>query len=248
MALVEIYQDICEHSNINENGLCLECGLEINGLSNGSYFDTSSSDNNTHVYKNTINFTYEKDLENMNLPDIIKQEIIDLCGPNFGITRQKPRLRLLFSFAYKAYIKNNIPFQPNKLAKIIGLDNSDINEAMKLVSGLSNTKTNDSFSVPMCIISPMEFIEDIIKTLENYYKNLKLDVNEYKNLLELALKHNKLLYENNPNVVAVGIIKYNLDLKKIKTPKFHEAVSLNPSSIKNMTKQISLILDPLLKQ
>lgn len=243
MTSVENIQDACLHQNINEDGICLGCGTEMNSLSNGSFFETSFESNH-HSYRNTKVYTFETDLEKLDLPDVIKSEIISLCGITENITRQAPRLRSLFAFAYIAYIKLQIPFNPHTLAVKIGISHNDYNESLKLVSGLTSTplSENNNIIVPVVVLSPCNYLKDIINALNTTY-NLNLDYNEHDALLTLALQKDKLLYESKPYNVAVGSVKYLLDKKNVKINKFHACVGLSSSVIKNMTIDISRALN-----
>lgn len=232
-------EELCSHLEI-EDGVCQKCGVETS--INGMYFDTSSDINGNYCHKNNKIFTYETDLSKLFLPDDVKIEVIKLCDITNSITRQSPRIRTLFALIYVAYLKLNLPLNPQELAKLVGLSPEDYNEALKLVSGLNSSgiSYSSNITIPIVILSPLNYLKDVLANLSVHYPKVTFDYNEHYNLLELAIKKRPILLESKPMSICVGLIKYLLDKKNIKLSKFHEKVSISASVIKNSVKEIEM--------
>lgn len=237
--MTEVYNN-CDHDQHSDDGFCSKCGLELSTMK----FDYSNiSDINSHVHRNVKLFSFETELGQLEIPDEVKKQIIILSDTSSTITRKTPRRKLLFSYAYIAYLQLGLPFDPKKLGQIIGLKDSDYNDAISLASGI-NSKPFTSCErviVPMVIISPCDYIHDIILEVQKVY-GIKMNEELIKEKLAKALEKNKLLYENNPKFVAVGMVKYQLETDKIKTPKFNIHVGMSSAVIK---KQITSIKEAL---
>ncbi len=237
--MTEVYNN-CDHDLHSDDNFCSKCGLELSMIK----FDYSNiSDINCHIHKNVKSFSFETELGQLDIPDEIKQRIIILSDTSSSITRKTPRKKLLFCYAYIAYLQLGKSFDPKKLGQIIGLKDSDYNDAISLASGLNSKPFSkcERVIVPMVIISPCDYIHDIIEEIQKIY-GISLNENLIRDKLTLALENNKLLYENNPKSVAIGMIKYQLELDNIKTPKFNVHVNMNSAVIK---KQIISIKEAL---
>lgn len=238
---MDVYNQ-CDHLN-SDDGFCRKCGLE---LSTARFDFSNISDINSYVHRNNKIFTFETELSNLDIPDEVKQKIIILSETSKSITRKTPRKKLLFTYAYTAYLQLGIPFDPKKLGQMIGLKDSDYNDAINLTSGM-NTKPfseGERIIAPMVIISPCDYVTDLLKNLKNLY-DISLDENIIKNKLNTILEKDKLMYENNPKSVTTAMIKYELELNNIKTPKFNSNFNISSAVIKKLILSIKNILEDI---
>lgn len=216
----------CEHLEI-ENNNCLNCGYVF------EYF--SNCKKKVNINKN-INF--EKELCNLEIPLEIKQWVIRKSAiSKRRITRMGCRKQILFAYLYLAYLDLKYEnFKPENLIKILGITKKNtIGIALKYVSGISAVLlpqgNDDIMTASLVIISPIIYIEEILQKLS---KTEFLE--EILKFCEENLKNNELLYEENPEIMAISMVKYFLDLKKIKIVKYYTIFNKNQSIIKNIIK------------
>jgi len=216
----------CGHEII-ENNYCSNCGC---------YFEkyASAFKKNHKIIKN-INF--EKELAMLEIPNEIKQWVIRKSSlSTHQISRMSCRSQILFAYIYLAYIDLKYEnFKPERISQTLKISNKNIGIGLKYVSGIASSllpqNNNDIMTASVIIISPIIYIEENLE---------KINKGEYSNIIlkyttEL-LKTYEILYEENPELMAIAIIKYYFDINNIKIFKFHTFFSKTQASIKNCIK------------
>jgi len=225
----------CKHETIYD-GACVECGMEIYGTSNGTHIDMSSKYSEHHSYIDANNIQpFENDLKLLNIPNEIKAMVMNLAGScprethRMGVRRQQ-----LFAYIYLAYVQLGFKFDPEKLIKDMKMTQREVNMALRIISGTSSVDiplpTNENgepISVPVVVISPAIYIEDICEN-----NNI---VEHYERVMEMTkyvLEKDKLLYEYNPKHMAIAIVKHYLNTNNINIPKFVKINGISDSILK----------------
>jgi len=236
---MDVLKPECVHS-YGEDFFCMKCGVELLFKIDNH----NMSDINHFINKSEKIFSFEKELEVLDIPDNVKQQIIILSHNSNIITRKAPRKRLLYNYAYIAYLQLDLKFDPKKLGDTIGLKDCDYNQAIGLISGANNKyfSNDDRIVVPMFIKSPCDYLKSIIDKLNDNIK-FKIDIESLTEKLQKALDSDKMLYENNPEYVAIAMIKYQLDLDGVKIPKFCTTLGISGVIVKKQIEAIKLALD-----
>jgi len=211
----------CNHEII-ENNCCKECGCHFE-----KYGESSKR---AYVIKKNINF--EKELSTLEIPSEIKQWVIRKSSlSKHQISRMGCRMQILFAYLYLAYIDLKYEnFKPEELGKILNISNKNIGIALKYVSGIGSSflpqNDDDIMTASVIVISPLIYIESNL---------IKINKIEYKSIIEdyckKLLNNNELLYEENPDLMAIAIIKNYFDKNNIKIFKFHTFFSKTQASI-----------------
>ena len=225
----------CEHANIYD-GVCLECGMEVYGTSNGTHIEMSSKYSEHHSYIDANNMQpFEADLKALNLPTEIKAMVMNLANScprethRMGVRRQQ-----LFAYIYLAYLQLGFKFDPEKLRIDMKMTQREVNMALRIISGTSSVDiplpTNDDsepISAPVVVISPMIYIEEVCE-----FNNVMGHKDEIMNLAKFVLDKNKILLEYNPKHVAVSIVKYYLASINVNIPKYVKNNGISDSILK----------------
>jgi len=215
----------CTHNDI-ENNICLNCGTTL-------YKKTEN--------KISKNINFEKELSKLEIPLDIKQWVVKKSSlAKKQINRMGCRKQILFAYLYLAYLdlgyKN---FIPEDLADILKISKKNIGISLKYVSGIASTLlpqyVEDTIVASLVIISPKVYLKKNLEKIEKieYY-------NEIENYIEEKLIKNELLYEENPNLMCISLIKNFFDEKEIKIFKFYLNFDKTQSAIKKCIQKINL--------
>ncbi len=226
----------CTHELVEE-GSCLECGLAITG--DGSHMQREEEYSTSHQRAAAVStMGFEKDLEGKDLPPEIKAWVLRMAAaaPKHTL-RMASRDRRLFAYVYLAYLELGYPLEPEKIATTLGIDKSQLPEALRLASGISPTPLpqshNNPVTAPMVVLSPVAYLDDALAVLKmEVYKDT------IQALMEKALVRDPLLYEERPKWMAVAIIKYYLDLNGASMVKFHDHFGMTATSVKGCVAKI----------
>lgn len=150
------------------------------------------------------------DLAQYKIPDNIKEGAdVIFNSMNYQVHRKKLRTQMLFYCVYCAYREefNKNPcygngatgVDPFRLGKIFGLTSGEVSKCNSLFSPLQT-----GYRPPPSYKTPMEYLLE-------FHTNLKLSqdsINEIILFADCILKKDKTLFQENPQTVAAGLLKY----------------------------------------
>jgi hypothetical protein len=159
-----------------------------------------------HHTDKTSNPSIIKDLEKLELPDIIKIGSYNVyCKLKVTTTRGKRRKKLIFCCAFYAYKERKIPFDPKELAKKVGIGINEISKA------LSQFTRNFNYTMINYRYTAIDFI--------NYYQPFTgLADENLSDIIRLAneiLEKDRKLNDQFPQMVAAAIISYYMMINGI---------------------------------
>jgi hypothetical protein len=232
----------CSHANIYD-GVCLECGMEVYGTSNGTHIEMSSKYSEHHSYVDSNNSQpFEADLKSLNLPTEIKAMVMNLANScprethRMGVRRQQ-----LFAYIYLAYLQLGFDFDPEKLRTDMKMTQREVNMALRIISGTSSVdiplptnEDSEPISAPVVVISPIIYIEEVCK-----HNNVLSHKDEIMKLAKFVLSKNRILLEYNPKHVAVSIVRYYLNSISINIPKYVKSNGISDSIMKQHLVRIA---------
>ena len=223
--------ETCPHPSV-EDGFCTECGIEFTDAK----IDMSSSYSEYHSYVDgNAPLPFEADLKNLNIPEEVKTTVIALASScprethRMGVRRQQ-----LFAYIYIAYLQLGYKFDPDKIKEKLSMTQREVNMALRIISGTSSLNIPVSgsadaapLSVPIVVISPLIYLEDICKLngVEESYE-------EIQKMAKVLLEKNKLLLEYNPKHIATAMVRHYLNLNKVNIPKFAKNNGISDSILK----------------
>lgn len=218
--------DICNHETI-EDGICILCGLTISESSIDNDSEFSKHHQRTR-YTSGINF--DKDLEKLDLDRSIKSWVLEkISASPKSIYRMGTRSKVLYAYIYLAHLHLGYTFKPNKIAKLLEIDRAGIDESLKIVSGISSHKlANDSFSVPVVVISPVNEVLSLCQEIE-ISNELSEEIVTFSKKI---ISQNPILLEDDPRKIAIGIIRYVFETKSIPFVGYSKKMNVSSSIIK----------------
>jgi hypothetical protein len=231
----------CNHKDVYE-GVCINCGLEVFGNSNGTHIEMGSSYSEYHSYIDPVNTQpFEADLKNLNLPVEIKAMVISLANScsrethRMGVRRQQ-----LFAYIYLAYLKTGFKFDLDKIKEEMKMTQREINMALRIVSGTSSvdiplptSPDGQPICAPIVVYSPLIYIEDVCEA-----NGLKDHTEQVSELTKIILSKSKRFLEENPKHVAIAILKYYLGTIDVNIPKFVKNNKISDSILKQHLSKI----------
>jgi hypothetical protein len=235
----------CRHTSVYE-GICNECGIELNGTSNGTFIDMKSSYSEYHTYTDAIQSQpFEADLRNINIPDEVKNLVINLASScprethRMGVRRQQ-----LFSYIYLAYLQLGYKFDPDAIRTEMKMSQREINMALRIISGTSSidiplpvSDEAEPLSAPVVVISPIVYLEDVCNN-----NNLSSHIEEITKLSKEILDKNKILFEYNPKHIAITLVKHYMNIKGIGMAKFSKNNGISDSILKQHLVRVNKIV------
>jgi hypothetical protein len=117
----------------------------------------------------------------------------------------------------------------------------ETNMALRIISGTSsaeislplNENDGEVLSVPVVVISPTHFLEDIC-----IFNNLQDHQGEIMKVAKQILATKKILLEFNPKDVALAIVKYYMNLNDLSISKFAKNNKISDSILKKHISRI----------
>lgn len=184
----------------------------------------------------TVNF--EKELSVISIPSEIKQWVIRKSSlAKKQINRMGCRKQILFAYIYLAYLDlEYLDFKPNKLIDILNISKKNVGLALKYASGISSLllpqSEDDKLTSSLVVISPSIYIYEILEKINKleHFPNLK-------GTCDMLLEKNELLYEENPELMALAIVKHYFDILNVKLYKYHSHFKKTQSVIKTCIKK-----------
>lgn len=238
---METSLDECHHLCINDSGCCQDCGIVIECLKmDGDYSGYHS--------KTSFNVDYTEILE-LNIPEEIKERAFQIAT-TFGTrsSRSIHHKQELFASVYRAYLeclregRCEYPLSPKELAKTLGLKQKEVNTVMKSINGVSNKyfPICEGMEPVIVILSPTQFLEKIcnFNGLESHYQK----INDFATTI-LRFDSEKYILEQDPEKMALAIIKVYLDMKQIPFPKLGIKNGMSEGILKQKTREIINVVD-----
>lgn len=228
----------CRHETI-ESGTCVECGLSMSCT--GSHLGYEQDYSLSHQRSAGVSsLGFEKDLAAIrDLSEEIKAWVIrkTVSAPK-GIHRMGCREQILFAYVYLGHLTLGYTVEPEKIAESLQMKPCNIAPAIKLASGISSIplpqSVGDTVTAPMVIISPVTYLKSTLQLIDKTQY-----LQQITDITNKALDADELLYEERPRSMAIGFIKYYLDINKIDVPKYHTFFNVTPSSVKTSVKKIT---------
>ena len=193
---------------------------------------------NHHSLPKNLDKNIRKDLEKIGLPI----NIINLADDIYkemkaGTKRGKRRKQLIYFCVSTAYNKLSIPIDPNKLAKLCGIDYSDISKAQSMCSP---SKTN--YEPPLRRFTPLDFIPNYFKAVSNWLNFPEDTLDDIIAIAEDILDSEPDLKDEKPQTVAAGIIVFYLNVHglSLDKDKYTEIFGRSDMTINKIKNKVSL--------
>jgi hypothetical protein len=234
--------EICSHEYVDTNtSICGNCGLLVESESMMAKDDFSKLHN--RVYSETQS-AMSKTLHKMNLPDSIiawvEEKIAMSPKSVFKLSSQN---KIIFAHVYLAYLVQGILFDPYLLIEAVGIDKADINESLKIVSGISSRENFNCQT--QGLVASIVVMKPEDKILSSLFEQLNLDnkdLNPVKLIIQQAMKLDKFLEDEDPRLLALGAIRYYFENQKIKSTKLGDVIGVGSSVTKKYSNKIKKIL------
>ena len=195
--------DSCTHDDI-DNGYCLYCGIYTGEEYTGGCYEELGIGGE----KVKEVFDYKEFIVGLELPDQVRihaYEQVDALLPRTHV-RLGRHLQTVYTIVYIAYNAVGIPFNPRLLATKVGLEDKALRETVKLISeGIES----EGFQIPVSIITPNYFYDEILKGF-----GVDIDDDKREKLEEFTrwvFENDKTMSNDNPETLAIIIIKCFLD-------------------------------------
>ena len=224
-------EDDCNHT-INDEGVCTKCGMMT-----GSFSSEEQSSQKTR-YR-----SFEPDLAKLSFDQDIKSEVIRIASSVSvdQIHRMGKRTTQLFVYLYLAHLRLRGSIEPQKIAEELKMTEKQLNEATKIVSGVSNTPMplpkidGEILSAPVVIISPLAYLNSLCMML-----GINDTCSKIKDFGAKIISKNPLLLEQSPDQVAIGIIKYYMETHNIVNLRFLSIVKRSDNTVKTFRDLVAL--------
>lgn len=223
--------DHCEHT-INDEGVCTKCGMMTES------FSTEIQPSQKTKYR-----SFEPDLAKLSFDQDIKSEVIRIASSvsEDQIHRMGKRTTQLFVYLYLAHLRLRGSIEPQKIAEELKMSEKQLNEATKIVSGVSNTPMplpkigGETLSAPVVIISPLAYLNSLCMQL-----GINDTCSKIKDFGAKIIAKNPLLLEQSPDQVAIGIIKYYMETHNIVNLRFLSIVKRSDNTVKMFRDLVAL--------
>lgn len=244
--------ETCDHEfvNVDGNQVCLHCDVIIDSQLEQGYESRSYSSNSSS--KMSVLDKIE------GIPEEVKTaaRASIIRKGEFFPKKVRDDPKSTFKELYVAYQNLKIPFNPDELAKKLGLGRKSVHSCLKSVSGTDLVPSihddGDSYC-SIVMIHPVNLIEKKCKEngLEEYIDELKEIVryilsdpkNPYKVKKEyrgsfVQATPKPLLIQSKPNHVACAVIKKFCDVNRIPVKSFAKTNELSDNALKVAIRDI----------
>lgn len=194
----------CSHEMI-DNGSCTTCGLSVN-----NYLEVEDSDYSRQHQrpKALLETAFEKDINDLNLnQDILEWILCRVATGGKNLYKKKARNNIIFSLIYMAHLHLGKTLDPEALSIQMNMDKKHIESSLNLISGMNSKITpcnQEGMSISLAVIPPSALIQDLCQELNIPSEHIK----SIENIAKECVKLDRLLLEENPRKVSIGIIKY----------------------------------------
>ena len=223
----------CTHEDVEDN-YCLECGLEVDSISNKNEWSNDKCVSRCYV-KRQENRSLINDVKGMGFPDIIVSLADEYYKRiiNKKIFRGDTRKAVIFTCILQASKKMGYSQTPEDISNKLNIKKKIISKGLKIFS-----QTIDDNEVRY--IGPLDLIENILKNMNaspSYSKDIK------RLYTEKIDGKSTLLKRSNPQSVASGLVFYYCKSKgiNISRKRFSEIVNKSEITIIRIAKEIRKI-------
>jgi 2-phospho-L-lactate transferase/gluconeogenesis factor (CofD/UPF0052 family) len=139
----------------------------------------------------------------------------------------------LFVYLYLAHLRLRGSIEPQKIADELKMTEKQLNEATKIVSGVSNTPMplpkvdGETLSAPVVVISPLSYLNSLCMIL-----GINDTCSKIKEFGAKIISKNPMLLESAPDQVAIGIVKYYMETHNIVNLRFLSLVKRSDNTVK----------------
>jgi len=240
----------CNCENVT-NGCCDMCGRYTEDAKDGTYIDLNQGYTQTHQYTPVAKVLFEAEIKKLNIPEEVKISAIAIANSSEQKThRNAIRREQIFAYVYYAFLQSGIAFNPNDVAKELGLDKQQINKAVQMSSGTSNVKiplpiqNGIQMTSPVVVISAKTYIQSIC-VLNNIQEDFSAIYNIAETLLDNDSDEASFVAEQNPAHVAVAIVKLYLDSKGRKITQFAKTNKISDLVLKTRLNELKEVVSVL---
>ena len=187
----------------------------------------------THVIQR-VERSVVLDLDKYKLSDEIKNQASVIYTKMRPRTRRgKLRNKLLFYITYCAHLELGLNVNPSSLGKMFGLNQGEIQSCNSLFSFLQT-----GYRPPVVTISPVHLLPDLCKKLDFSDEG----VAAITQLGVRILQKDPTLYQENPQTVAAGLLRYYTIINGLDDLcKVEIACDRSPATIEPMYDRIARI-------
>jgi len=149
----------------------------------------------------------------------------------YQVRRGKIRTQMLFFCVYCAHLELNIEVNPIQLGSVFGLTKGEVQRCDSVFSPLQT-----GYRPPPKITSPLGYLPDFCEKL-----NLSIEaINDIKVLGLKILNNDKNLYQENPQTVAAGLLRYYIITNGL--------VLNDPQKLTNITGRSNVTIDVMYRR
>ena len=224
------YIEVCDHHI--ENDVCTKCGLMLN-----EKIDTKLDYTKNCPQVSASKYNIIDTLDDIPM-DVLSRAISNITNKELR-TGKKVRNDAKHTFVevYASYLECGYnDFNPQKLAKKLGLSRKDINWCLKMASGtslISNFNDEESTYASIVILSPLAYLD--VKCEIN---DLEKHREKIRETTERILEERDILYSSRPEYVMCAIIKRFCEIKKINTKCFSKTNDISDNALKKCMAEI----------
>jgi transcription initiation factor TFIIIB Brf1 subunit/transcription initiation factor TFIIB len=220
-------QPISKMSEIETNYLLSESDAET-----GDYEFFTGGENKSYLVTAKTDRSILCDLKAYALPEDIKNKADNIFNQmHYRTRRGKKRVQLIFYCVYCAHLEFGLDVNPNQLGAMFKLTPGEVQKCDSLFAPLQT-----GYKPRSTITSPLRYLPDYCKQME-----LTEDaVSEISQLANDILRKEPGLFQENPQTVAAGILKYYTETYGI--------LSDDPQKIPKVTGRSNVTIDGIYRR
>jgi len=168
---------------------------------------------------------YPFDIDIKNMADVVYNKM------KHQVRRGKIRSQMLFFCVYSAHLELKRDVNPVQLGKLFGLKQGDVQRCDSLFSPLQT-----GYRPPSTNTSPLGYLPD-------YCQNMELSQEATEDIMKMAsniMKKDQRLYQENPQTVAAGLLRYYATVNGITTE--------DPQKITNVTGRSIVTIETMFRR
>lgn len=237
----------CPHEHV-ENNECQDCGLELECLEDEQVEDFQQD--GVYAIQRPAKkqpFNYLEQLARLELDPSVYANVGEQISrlQDRSHVRRGTRIKNLFAMIYIAHAQLSLEFDQTDIGSKLEMSTKEIRDAVKIASAGIDSKADRN---PICITSPNGYIRKIAEMFKDYHNFTEDNFNKISDFIDLIFDHNKMLYNEHPEGIAVTIIKMYLDHNKIVVPDFLKKVGRTGSYIKLQENMIVTTLNMISRE
>lgn len=177
---------MCDHQEVLDGGeyICINCGLILGQeyVTNNNYIKSRNITNTNHsLYLNICDI-----LEKLHLSDVYYgEQVYEIVNKYLSNYKCNSELKIAAGIFHVLSL-NNIPYQINKIARLVCLDTNEYKKLFKLIQVFpqKNTIQNDEFALVNLVLS--EYEKSDIENISKNIKSLKCEYCSYSPITQIA--------------------------------------------------------------